>query len=104
MYEDFIAERVAFLRSQKKVSARSMSLDLGQNENYINHIETKKYLPSMQVFFYICEYLGITPEEFFTKENNAPLLVKTVTSNLYHLSDRQITNISELVQDLVPKK
>ncbi len=104
MYEDYIAERLSFLRGQKKVSARAMSLDLGQNENYINHIESKKYLPSMQVFFYICEYLEITPEDFFCQENSAPLLVKTLTSNLCHLTERQLVNINEIVEDLTKTK
>ena len=63
MYEDFVPERLAKLRLQKGVSARDMSLSLGQANNYINNIENKKTLPSMQSFFYICEYLGVTPQE-----------------------------------------
>ena len=55
MYEDFVPERIAKLRTQKGVSARDMSLSLGQANNYINNIENKKSLPSMQAFFYICE-------------------------------------------------
>ena len=51
VYEKFVAERIAKLRSIKKVSAREMSLSLGQNEKYKNHIENGKSLPSMQAFF-----------------------------------------------------
>ena len=58
MYEDFVPERLAKLRALKGVSARDMSLSLGQANNYINNIENKKSLPAMQSFFYICEYLG----------------------------------------------
>ena len=54
MYEDFVPERLAKLRTQKGVSARDMSLSLGQANNYINNIENKKSLPAMQSFFYIC--------------------------------------------------
>ena len=57
---------------QKGVSARDMSLSLGQANNYINNIENKKSLPAMQSFFYICEYLGVTPKEFFDEENLYP--------------------------------
>lgn len=42
MYEDFVPERLAKLRTQKGVSARDMSLSLGQANNYINNIENKK--------------------------------------------------------------
>lgn len=72
MYEYFVPERLAKLRSQKGVSARDMSLSLGQANNYINNIENKKSLPAMQPFFYICEYLGVTPWEFFDKGNPYP--------------------------------
>ena len=68
MYEDFVPERLAKLRTQKGVSARDMSLSLGQANNYINNIENKKSLPAMQSFFYICEYLGVTPQESLMKE------------------------------------
>ena len=64
-YEAFIAERIAQLRVKKGVSALDMSLRVGQSKNYINNIENRRALPSMIVFFYICEYLGVTPQEFF---------------------------------------
>ena len=57
--------RLAKLRTDTDISAREMSLDLGQNPSYINRIENQKAFPSMQVFFYICEYLKITPGDFF---------------------------------------
>ena len=39
VYEDFVPERLAKLRMQKGVSARDMSLSLGQANNYINNVE-----------------------------------------------------------------
>lgn len=65
MLEQEFSERLTKLRLKKGVSARDMSLTLGQSESYINRIESQKMLPSMSVFFYICDYFGITPEEFF---------------------------------------
>ena len=61
MYEEFFSRRLAQLRAQKGVSAREMSLAIGQNSSYINRIENQRAFPSMQGFFYICEYLGVTP-------------------------------------------
>lgn len=63
--EEYFANRLAQLRTAKGVSAREMSLSLGQGKGYINNIENKHNFPSMAVFFYICEYLEITPKEFF---------------------------------------
>ena len=51
------SRRLAALRINKGVSARDMSLSIGQSAGYINNIENGINLPSMQAFFYICEYL-----------------------------------------------
>lgn len=53
MYEEFFSRRLAQLRAQKGVSAREMSLAIGQNSSYINRIENQRAFPSMQGFFYI---------------------------------------------------
>ena len=67
-YDNALRKRLAQLRVQKGVSAREMSLALGQNTGYISNIESGKTLPSMTGFFYICEYLDIShtsPERGF---------------------------------------
>ena len=51
MYEDFFAERLSYLREKKGISAREMSLAIGQNESYVNRIENRKTFPSMQSYF-----------------------------------------------------
>ena len=75
-YEKYFYERLSKLRSQKNVSARDMSLSIGQSENYINSIENKRMLPSMMGFFYICEYFGIHPKEFFDEQLENPGISK----------------------------
>ena len=47
MYEEEFPIRLAQLRTKKGVSARDMSLSIGQNAGYINNIECGKALPSM---------------------------------------------------------
>ena len=49
----WFAERLTELRMEKGVSARDMSLSLGQSESYINKIENRRTLPSMAGFFYM---------------------------------------------------
>ena len=60
------AERLAQLRSAKGVSGREMSLSMGQAAGYVNNIENGNNLPSLAMFFEICEYLNVTPQEFFS--------------------------------------
>lgn len=69
--EDF-CKRLTQLRMNKGVSARDMSLSIGQSPNYIIGIEGGKNYPSMETFFYICDYFGITPKEFFDLESSNP--------------------------------
>jgi transcriptional regulator with XRE-family HTH domain len=104
VYEDIIAVRLAQLRTQKGVSARDMSLSLGQSINYINMIENKKTYPSMTVFFYICEYLGVTPQEFFESENGNPELLGRVIADLKRLDDRTMISVADIVKGLVEKE
>lgn len=104
MYEDFIPERLAKLRMQKGVSARDMSLSLGQANNYINNIENKKSLPAMQSFFYICEYLGITPQEFFNEENSYPILLQEIIDEAKCLEPKPMECILGIMKELNGKK
>lgn len=104
MYEEFTQERVAYLRAQKGVTARDMSLSIGQNSSYINRIENKKTLPSMQAFFYICEYLGITPQDFFDEENKIPAKLNGIIADLKMLDEEALTHIAGVVKEMSSRK
>lgn len=93
MYEDFFADRIAFLRMQKNVSAREMSLAIGQNSSYINRIENKQAFPSMNAFFYICEYLQISPKDFFDTDMVNPPLITEILNEIKHLDSIQLNTI-----------
>lgn len=103
MFEDFFIERLTSLGNQKNVSAREMSLALGQNGSYINRIENRLAFPSMQVFFYICEYFQITPEEFFDEKNPAPGKITQITEELKNLDDFQLDTVMSVVRGLQHK-
>ena len=99
MYEEFISKRITQLREAKGVSAREMSLDIGQNSSYINRIENEKAMPSIQGLLYICEYLGVTPAEFFS-DNRDPVQLKNLISEIESLSSNQIRILGDIVADL----
>ena len=69
MYESFVRTRITELRRKKGVAEYRMSLELGRSKNYIQGITSGRSMPSMSEFFCICEYLGVTPQEFFAKIN-----------------------------------
>lgn len=93
MYEDFFADRIASLREKKNVSAREMSLSIGQNSSYINRIENKQTFPSMRLFFYICEYLEISPKDFFDIDISNPFIVDEILNELKTLNDEQLNTV-----------
>lgn len=81
-----------------------MSLALGQNEGYINHIESKSSFPSMQCFFYVCDHLGIIPSEFFDDGKSNPAKLRDVYENLTHLDAAQLDIVNSVINGLLGKK
>ena len=102
-YVEWFYDRLVKLRVQKGVSARDMSLSLGQSESYINKIENRRTLPSFTGFLYICEYFGITPQEFFNDQATAPQKTKELLRELEKLSPNQAEHILQVVRDLNSK-
>lgn len=102
--EKFFYKRLTDLRMEKNVSARDMSLSIGQSENYINMIENKRSFPSMQAFFYICEYFDIHPKEFFDDGAEHPVEMHMVYEKLKRLDDKKYAHIMQVVDDLLEPK
>ncbi|MEG0048113.1 MAG: helix-turn-helix transcriptional regulator [Clostridia bacterium] len=97
--KDF-ALRLSALRQAKNVTARDMSISLGQSHNFINNIESGKNFPTMLNFFLICEFLGVTAQEFFNYGNANSLAMSEVISNLEQLNKKQFDNIASVIKDL----
>ena len=92
---------VKFTNRGGQNSAREMSLALGQNPSYINRIENGKALPSMQGFFSICEYLQITPGDFFNEDSEAPREVRELMEKIEKLTPEQRTLIRQVVEQFL---
>lgn len=97
---DFISNRIAELRTAQNVSARDMSLSLGQSQSYINNIENKKALPSMQMFLYICEYLKIEPKDFFDEDIASPDTLNKAIKALKPLKRNQLEILISMANEM----
>lgn len=104
MYEEEFPARLSKLRAKKGVSSREMSLSIGQNTGYISNIECGKALPSMSVFFFICEYLNISPSEFFDLDNKNPEKIQQICNDMKNLDDDQLDIIAAMVRSLAKSK
>ena len=102
-YIEWFPKRLTELRIQKGVSARDMSLSLGQSESYINKIENKRTLPSFTGFIYICEYFGLTPQEFLNPNASSPNKTKQLLQELEKLSPVQTEHVLQIVKDITQK-
>lgn len=97
--QDF-AKRLTELRNQNGSSARDMSLSIGQSAGYINNIENGNNLPSMTSFFFICDYLGISPKDFFDMEKASPTKIHELAALCQGLTDVQLEHLIAIVQDI----
>lgn len=81
---------MAKIRSSKNISARDLSLSNGQSHSYINNIENQRTLPSMETFLYICEYLKISPKDFFDDEIDSPIEFQKAVEALKPLKNNNL--------------
>ena len=103
MNEKFIPERITELRLKKNVSEYRMSLDLGHSNSYIRSITSGKSLPSMYEFLYMCDYLGITPKEFFDSEIKNPAKTVCLCRITRNMSDDNMDLLIALAERLANK-
>lgn len=86
MDDVFVRNRISELRSKKGISEYRMSLDLGHSKSYMQSISSGRSLPSLAEFLYICDYLGVTPKEFFDTEIQEVQEVSQLNKLAQHLS------------------
>lgn len=70
MYDDLFRRKLIEIRQEKGLSARNLSLQLGKSTNYIKDIESGKSLPTMRMFFELCECLETEPIQFFEEDTS----------------------------------
>lgn len=102
MDEQFLRDRLSELRQKKGVSEYKMSTDLGHSKSYIQSISSGRSLPSMSEFFYICDYLGVRPKDFFDDETDEPQLIRRLIklSRILQTKDLQaLVQVAERLAD-----
>jgi transcriptional regulator with XRE-family HTH domain len=97
MNVDFIRKRITDLRIKLGVSEYKMSLDLGHSRSYIQSITSGRSLPSIAEFLYICEYLNVTPKDFFDTTTAEPILVQKALDGMRSLPDKDLLSLITLI-------
>ena len=104
MDDKFIRDRISILRTKKNISEYKMSMDLGHSNSYIHSISSGKALPSMSEFLYICEYLGVTPKEFFDEEIPEPQLAQQLYRLTQNMPEKDLQVLISTAERLNEKK
>lgn len=100
MDEQFIRDRITQLRLRKGVSEYQMSYDLGHSRGYVYNISSGKALPPLKEFLAICDYFGITPQQFFDESMSNPELVQKAFSGIRQLNDDDLLILLGLISRL----
>ena len=104
MNEEFVRERITQLRLKKGVSEYQMSYDLGHSRGYVYNISSGKSLPPMKEFFAICDYFGLTPQQFFDETTEDPELLYQAISGLKQLDKEDLEMVLGLINRLTHSK
>ena len=99
----YIRERISVLRTKKNVSEYRMSTDLGHSKSYMQSISSGRSMPSLGEFLYICEYLGVTPKEFFDEEMKEPQLVQRLCELTRNMSEADLNVLISTAERLNDK-
>ena len=100
MDEKFIRDRITELRMKKGVSEYKMSYDLGKSRGYIYNISSGKSLPPMKEFLSICEYLEVTPQQFFDSDTKHPELLQKAIGGMKDLSENDMLMLLGIISRL----
>ena len=98
MTEEFIRRRLTELRLRKNISEYKLSFDLGHSKGYIQNISSGRAMPSMSEFLYICDYFGITPQQFFDEQCSDPVTIAKINELLRDMDDSDLELVFSLVK------
>ena len=104
MDEKFVRERITQLRLRKGVSEYRMSYDLGRSRGSVHNISSGKALPPMKEFFAICDYFGLTPQQFFDEGTQNPELIQKAIAGMKQLDETDLLMLLGLINRLLEKK
>ncbi len=104
MYEDFVPERAGKVAdTERRICTRYVLVVRTGKQLYQQH-RKQKSLPAMQSFFYICEYLGVTPQEFFDEGNACPEALQEFIEEARKLDSRSMSYILGIMKELNSKR
>lgn len=103
MFGEYVRNRITELRLLKGISEYQMSLDLGHGKNYIHSISSGKTLPSLTELPYICEYLGVSIQDFFDESADYPALLNAVLARAKMMNEADLNALIAVMDRMLDK-
>lgn len=104
MEKEFIKNRVYQIRNANKISARSLSLELGMSSEYINQLESGRLMPSLDFLINFCDYFNLSLSDFFDTEVKYTIETKQIINELNKLSKDEVTLVYNLIHTIGKNK
>ncbi|MCI9009918.1 MAG: helix-turn-helix transcriptional regulator [Clostridia bacterium] len=98
MDKNYIKDRYAKIRLAHDISARKLSMELGQSTEYINQIENGRCLPSVEGLLNFCDYFQISVGEFFEERFQYPVQYSKIIEELNRMDEQTVGKIYELLK------
>lgn len=98
MDKNYIKDRYAKIRLAHDISARKLSMELGQSTEYINQIENGRCLPSVEGLLNFCDYFQISVGEFFEERFQYPVQYSKIIEELNQMDEQTVGKIYELLK------
>ena len=98
-----IGKRLAYIRHRKGWTQSELAEKCDLNEKYISPIETAHSIPSIQTILILCKALNISPNYllFGIEEENDPDLISEIVNKLRLCDDKQLCQISAIIDALL---
>lgn len=98
MEPNFVRDRITELRLKKGIAENRMSLDLGHSRSYMQSISSGRALPSMTEFLAICDYLEVSPREFFNEESTNGYLLNKILQEIRDMEDQDLLLLLDIIK------
>jgi transcriptional regulator with XRE-family HTH domain len=96
-----IGKRLKEYRKKRGLSQKKLSYQTGISQSFISSIEANKQSPTITTLERLCEVLGITMAEFFSKRSRGvPESLKPLLENAKDLSPEQRKHLSNFLESL----
>jgi len=104
MYEQHIRDKIASLCIENDIAESKLSKLMGHSDSYIRGITSGRNMISLGELLYICEYFHITPDEFFRRDRNLPLVKRNIIEDIVALPVEDAEAIAKLIERLKAKQ